>query len=133
MTVKIPYDKPDTLENHFGRRESSHRIHEFYHSGAAYDATQSDEQIRNGDILLIVEGDDYRPDALTIVGLADTWPVAVTKTKGHLHQYKDDRIANPDDALSPKWTSEQIHNAVALAHGLGCEIHSAFIGFRPIT
>ncbi len=42
------------------------RIHAFDTSGNAYDATQTDERIVNGDILLILTE--------KVVGIAYTWP-----------------------------------------------------------
>jgi hypothetical protein len=51
--------------------------HEFESTGAAYDATQCDENIKTGDVLIIPsEG---------VIGIADTWPVAVTVEHGNLH------------------------------------------------
>jgi hypothetical protein len=53
-------------------------VHQFESSGEAYDATQCDESIKNGDVLVIAsEG---------VIGIADTWPVAVTIAKGELHE-----------------------------------------------
>lgn len=52
-------------------------IHTFDSTGEAYDACQCDESIKNGDILHVPsEG---------VVGVADTWPVAVTIAFGKLH------------------------------------------------
>ena len=59
----------------------THRILCFESTGDAYDACQCDESVRDGDILLIVsEG---------VVGIADTWPVAVTEKHGNLHTLAD--------------------------------------------
>lgn len=51
--------------------------HEFESTGEAYDACQTEEAIKTGDILLI--------PSERVVGIADTWPVAVTVEHGHLH------------------------------------------------
>jgi hypothetical protein len=52
----------------------------------AYTATQTDEECTTGTVLYIPsEG---------VVGLADTWPVAITKEHGELHSIR------PDVALS---------------------------------
>jgi hypothetical protein len=57
------------------------KVHHFESTGDAYDATQCDDTIRNGDILVIKsEG---------VVGIADTWPFAVTETSGKLHSLAD--------------------------------------------
>ena len=52
-------------------------IHIFDSTGDAYDACQCDENVTRGDIL-------YIPSE-NVVGLADTWPVAITKEYGQLH------------------------------------------------
>lgn len=49
----------------------------FESTGAAYDATQTDERINKGDVLVI--------DSEQVVGIADTWPIAVTIQAGKLH------------------------------------------------
>lgn len=73
-------------------------IHRFASTGEAYDATQCDDEIRNGDVLVIV------PEG--VVGIADTWPFAVTKNFGELHRlhdhdtirtYQDGRFAGSAD------------------------------------
>jgi hypothetical protein len=56
-------------------------IHKFESTGNAYDACQCDEDIKNGDILVIAsEG---------VIGIADTWPFAVTAEAGSLHTVKE--------------------------------------------
>lgn len=53
-------------------------IHQFVTTGEAYDACQCYDEIKKGDILLITDD--------CVVGIADTWPVAVTVKRGHLHR-----------------------------------------------
>ena len=57
---------------------TAHRIHAFETTGNAYDAVQTDEAVRTGDTLLIL--------GEAVVGVALTWPFAVTAECGHLHQ-----------------------------------------------
>ena len=57
------------------------KIHYFETTGDAYDACQCDEKITNGDLLVIV------PEK--VVGIADTWPIAVTENHGVLHRPKE--------------------------------------------
>ena len=57
---------------------TAHRIHAFETTGNAYDAVQTDEAIGTGDTLLIL--------GEAVVGVALTWPFAVTAECGHLHQ-----------------------------------------------
>lgn len=56
-------------------------VHEFASTGDAYDACQCDENIKQGDTLVI--------KAEKIVGVADTWPFAVTADHGQLHGIAD--------------------------------------------
>lgn len=51
--------------------------HTFASTGQAYDACQCDQDVKKGDILLI-------PDE-NVVGIADTWPFAISKEHGQLH------------------------------------------------
>jgi len=52
-------------------------IHWFADTGEAYDATQCDESVHQGDILVI--------PSEQVVGVAYTWPIAVTFEHGNLH------------------------------------------------
>lgn len=64
-----------------------HPVHTFSSTGQAYNDTQTNENIKTGDILHIPsEG---------VVGMADTWPVAVTKNSGQLHAYGPDVHTDP--------------------------------------
>lgn len=56
---------------------SAWRIHAFASTGNAYDAVQTDETIAVGDTLLILDEE--------VVGVAMTWPFAVTAKPGKLH------------------------------------------------
>lgn len=58
------------------------QILHFESTGAAYDAAMSDDRIRKGDVLVVKSEE--------VVGLADTWPVAVTLEAGQLHHVRDD-------------------------------------------
>lgn len=59
--------------------------HHFHTSGDAYDACQTgihfafdgEYEVKTGDVLVI--------EKEKVVGIADTWPVAVTAERGHLH------------------------------------------------
>lgn len=53
------------------------RHHAFESTGNAYDATQCDETIQTGDTLIVL--------AECVIGIAMTWPFAVTQTSGLLH------------------------------------------------
>lgn len=69
-------------------------VHSFPSSGAAYNACQSNDSIHDGDIIHVPsEG---------VVGLAGTWPAAVTKNYGQLHAYGSDIHDNPSILDGPK-------------------------------
>lgn len=53
------------------------KTHTFRSTGEAYDACQCDENVAKGDLLLI--------PSEHVIGVADTWPFAVTDICGHLH------------------------------------------------
>ena len=55
---------------------ATRRHHAFASTGNAYDATQCDEVIKSGDTLIVL--------AEGVVGIAMTWPFAVTKACGKL-------------------------------------------------
>lgn len=65
-------------------------IHDFYETGGAYNACQTQVHprtmapVNTGDILtasVMVGGETYK-----VVGMADTWPFAVTAARGQLHE-----------------------------------------------
>lgn len=78
--------------------------HTFTSTCTAYDATQCDERVLTGHALLVPsEG---------VVGLAWTWPVAVTTVSGELHQMGE----NPAQVIADAgWSTAQIKHAVDLA------------------
>jgi hypothetical protein len=53
------------------------RAHLFESTGEAYDATQCDDDVKTGDVLIIASE--------KVIGIAYTWPIAVTKEHGKLH------------------------------------------------
>ncbi|MBK8631777.1 MAG: hypothetical protein IPN84_16785 [Sphingomonadales bacterium] len=84
----------------------------FASSGNAYDATQTDAAISRGAILLIASE--------RIVGLADTWPIAVTQAHGALHQIAPGRFADLGALVAEFGISESdFLEAAQLARELG--------------
>lgn len=53
------------------------KSHEFETTMSAYDNTQCNEEVKTGDILIIKDEG--------VVGVSDTWPIAVTVNHGQLH------------------------------------------------
>ncbi|RWN60188.1 hypothetical protein [Mesorhizobium sp.] len=99
------------------------RVHFFDSTGEAYDATQCDETIKNGDVLVI--------ESEKVVGLADTWPVAVTEHSGNLHvlgdgQFETYRHQFGKDAGERVFTDEQIRAAKAIATAWGYELQQTY-------
>lgn len=87
-------------------------VHEFETTSDAYGACQCDENIHDGDLLVIKEEQ--------VVGVADTWPIAVTKVSGELHNIIPGHV---DSFLitNPKFV-EPINAARAKAIELGFEL-----------
>jgi len=61
----------------FPYRKDVVRAHYFNSTGEAYDETQCNDDIKFGDVLVIRRE--------KVVGVADAWPIAVTKKAGNLH------------------------------------------------
>ena len=94
-------------------------VHSFPSSGAAYNACQSNDSIHDGDIIHVPsEG---------VVGLAGTWPAAVTKQIGQLHGFNDEIHADPrllevdQPDYADKMTAAQFQAALEFARQHGYE------------
>lgn len=79
------------------------KIIEFDSSTQAYDDVQCIDAIRKGDVLVIREEQ--------VVGLAWTWPVAVTMLSGSLHHVLEAESVIKDAG----WTDEQLQTAYETA------------------
>ena len=78
-------------------------IHRFESTAEAYDACQCDDTIKTGDVLIVAsEGG---------VGIAGTWPVAVTQAHGEFHRVAQWAAVPADQALG-------IYRAVCAAMAL---------------
>ena len=91
-------------------------IHAFSSTGTAYDHSQCDDAVERGDTLLVQsEG---------VVGLAWTWPVAVTEATGKLHGVEDNLTAEQMAELiaDTGWRFDQIKEAVKVAVDYGFEL-----------
>lgn len=94
------------------------RIHSFTSTGNAYDAVQIDDLIRPGHTLLIL------PER--VVGIAHTWPFAITADGGALHQL----TSSADEGLEAWAASLEIapadlRVAMGLAAALGFALDPA--------
>jgi hypothetical protein len=100
------------------------KVWKFDDTGEAYDATMCDEAIKTGDTL-VAHGDG-------VVGVAHTWPVAVTKKHGEFHKFKNPE-ATPVNVLTGEvlldkhdyWSKlkvEHILAAVEVAKEMGLEL-----------
>jgi hypothetical protein len=58
------------------------KVHTFGSTGEAYDASQCDDNIENGDVLIV-------PSERVAGVLVEAWPVAVTEQFGKFHTFQD--------------------------------------------
>jgi hypothetical protein len=91
------------------------QVHTFPSSGDAYDATQCRDDIKNGDILACEDG---------VIGLAWTWPIAVTANYGKLHTVEVGQAAAllADAGITKAQAEEALFFAMVNKH----RIHEAF-------
>ena len=83
------------------------QLHFFGSTNEAYEAVQCDEGIHTGDLLVIA--------AEQVVGVAATWPVAVSRKCGELHSVADvETFATPKNAEAKGMSA-----AIELARLLG--------------
>ena len=99
-------------------------IHRFPSTGATYDACQCDPSVRKGDILWI--------PSETVVGIADTWPIAITHANGALH-YVDDSPAGLIYFASNDEMAAGKDGAIELALALGYPIMAHLLPPPPRT
>lgn len=95
---------------------AARRHHASATSGNAYDATQTDERVSTGDTLIVL--------AEQVVGVACTWPFAVTAIAGALHQVN---APAPSDALASVAAglgvqTDDLRHAAVIASALGFPI-----------
>ncbi len=104
---------------------SAWRIHAFASTGNAYDAVQTDETIAAGDTLLILEEG--------VVGVAMTWPFAITAEVGKLHAVCEpgagETLGQIEKALDVPDGS--IARACRLARTLGFAIDAGLVPVLP--
>lgn len=93
----------------------------FEDSESAYGACQCRDDIKNGDTLII--------ESEQVVGLAGTWPVAVTLSRVHngLHTVNADYAAEHGIEDATQSTKEQIAAAVEAAQARGWAVDPIFI------
>ncbi len=100
---------------------SAWRIHAFVSTGNAYDAVQIDETIAAGDTLLVLDE--------LVVGVAMTWPFAITAEAGKLHTVCEpgagEALGHIEKALDVPHGS--IARACRLARTLGFAIDAGLV------
>jgi hypothetical protein len=101
------------VENQLAIANASHEDgkHTFDSSGAAYDASQCDDRIKDGDLLVVPS------EKLVGILYEVAYPVAVTKDIGVFGHFIDGHVPPSDDKYAP-----QIAKAIALAKELGFEV-----------
>ncbi|MEV7870152.1 hypothetical protein AB0P17_29595 [Streptomyces sp. NPDC088124] len=65
------------------------KVWTFYSTGEAYGAVQCRDDIRDGDVLVI--------EREQVIGIAHTWPFALTEAHGMFHTLKDQDPRSWDD------------------------------------
>lgn len=89
-------------------------IHIFTDTGEAYDAANSCDKVKRGDILLVEnEG---------VIGIADAWPIAITGNNGVFHTTID---ADPLDYLTKNGLAANYAAARELANEKGFALRNA--------
>lgn len=91
-------------------------VFSFDSTGDAYDACQTDYKIKKGDLLVI--------ESEKVIGIAHTWPVAVTSESGALHTL----MADSDAKAVLGVPSEFIAGAIKAAADRGYSLDSNFCG-----
>lgn len=98
------------------------KTHKFSSTGEAYDATQCDPLIQDGDMLII--------KSEQVIGVAYCWPIAVTLKNGQLHSIKPDvniqSVADKDETMA---TAEK----AALIRGYHAAMMTAISEGYPIS
>ena len=94
----------------------------FDSTGEAYDACQESDTIMRGDILLVA--------GERVIGIADTWPVAITKRSGKLHHAIEGECGSYllENNLDP-----HLAEAILLAGTLGFSLLDEFADALTIT
>lgn len=87
------------------------QTHHFDSTQEAYDACQCDDNVKDGDILVV--------KSERVVGIADTWPFAITDKTGELHSVKPDGWAATADRVG----KTNLLEAGKLAYCLGFELN----------
>lgn len=95
------------------------KVEHFETSGDAYNASQTSEVLKNGDLLVV--------KSESAVALCGTWPVAVTVAHGEFHRVIPGHVeAIASDMNVPV---SRFRAAVKLARDLGFEIDPAFANY----
>ena len=83
--------------------DGTNKAHLFDSTGEAYNACQCNSEIKTGDTLVI--------ESEGVVGLADTWPFAITDESGDLHSVNRETATPSSHAYSCGITAEQVAHA----------------------
>jgi hypothetical protein len=90
-------------------------LHFFNSTSQAYNATQCSDEIKTGDVLAILSEQ--------VIGLAYTWPIAITTRYGELHTVNEwtNISALKEDNGEPVFTNDQVQNARDIAKFYNCQ------------
>ena len=96
-------------------------VHTFGSTGEAYNRTQTDDKIKNGDTLHV-------PSEGVVGYLHDAWPTAVTKAHGEFHQLVGSQKHN-----GPKGEGHQVCQSCHGAAGIPSPAMAKAMGVKPVT
>lgn len=117
QVVSCNQDNPSAAREACAMEESSTGgPTEFRSSKEAYDAIQTGK---------CPQGSIFTVPSERIVGIADTWPVALTKEYGVLHQFKDG-LSTEEKARTLKVSSEVIQQAEQMAQEMDGQMQEAY-------
>jgi hypothetical protein len=90
--------------------------HFFTHSGEAYDASQCDDRIKSGDLLIV-------PEEKVVGFLFLAWPIAVTQDAGVFHIATNEWPDEEDEGGRAYWLDVR-ETAQVLAKRLGYNVEA---------
>ena len=109
------------------------KIHYLDDTGAAYDASNSGRawDVNSDNLVEVYNGDILVIESEGVVGVADAYPVAVTKEAGNLHHLGAGNMepaAAMAGGLEPRVTVESLERAIEVAEWFGFEVHDEMKG-----
>ena len=104
------------------------KIWKFHDTGEAYDAAMCDEEMKTGDTVWCTKAKAGDEIDTPVVGVVDTWPMAVTKEAGHFHKFAIawGETHPPIRAYPDGVKLEHVLAAIKVAKEMGLELDDGF-------